>query len=156
VAAVDAHPGVTIRVTAAPAELPPDLGAHPRIVALGRLSWARLRSTWAQSRAVYFPTGLEAFGYPLAEARLSGHPVIARDTAQGRELAGPALCGYTQGDARSLREAVARALTTTVAPDPTRSTRRPTSTSCSGRQADRTALSAKALGRECRSRKSGF
>ena len=109
---------MTIRVTAAPAELPPDLAAHPRVVTLGRPPWARLRSTWAQSRAIYFPTGLAAFGFPLVEARLSGHPVTARDTAQSRELAGAALCGYTAGDAGSLREAVARALTTTVAPDP--------------------------------------
>ena len=120
VAAVDAlaDPEVTVRVTAAPAELPPDLADHPRLIALGRLPWERLRATWARSRAVYFPTGLEAFGLPLAEARLSGHPVIARYTAQSRELAGAALCGYTLGDAGSLRDAVARALTTTVAPDP--------------------------------------
>ena len=50
---------------------------------------------WARSRAIYFPTDLESFGYPLAEARVSGQPVIARDTALNREIAGPALCRYT-------------------------------------------------------------
>ncbi|HEY0815772.1 MAG TPA: glycosyltransferase [Pseudonocardia sp.] len=120
VAAVDAHadPEVVVRVTATGAELPPDLAAHPRVVPLGRLTWARLRETWAASAAVYFPTGLEAFGFPLAEARLSGHPVIARNTPQNRELAGAALVGYTLGDAESLRAAVACALTTSVTPDP--------------------------------------
>ena len=73
---------------------------------------------WARSRAIYFPTGLESFGYPLAEARVSGQPVIARDTAQNREIAGPALCGYTLGDPDSLRRAVEVALTADVAPDP--------------------------------------
>ncbi len=121
VAAVDAHadPEVTVAVTAAAAELPPDLAGHPRVVALGRLAWAQLRETWAGSAAVYFPTGLEAFGFPLAEARLSGHPVIARDTAQNRELAGAALRGYTLGDTDSLVAAVAGALTTSVEADPT-------------------------------------
>ena len=72
----------------------------------------------AHSRAIYFPTGLESFGYPLAEARVSGLPVIARDTALNREIAGPALYGYTQGDPDSLRHAVKVALTADVAPDP--------------------------------------
>ena len=69
VAAVDAHadPEVTVAVTAAAAGCHLDLAGHPRVVALGRLAWAQLRETWAGSAAVYFPTGLEAFGFPLAE-----------------------------------------------------------------------------------------
>ena len=120
VAAVDAHadPEVVVRVTASAAQLPSDLAAHPRVVPLGKLPWAQLRETWAASTAVYFPTGIEAFGFPLAEARLSGHPVIARETPQNRELAGAALCGYTLGDADSLVAAVAGALTTSVTADP--------------------------------------
>jgi glycosyltransferase involved in cell wall biosynthesis len=109
---------VTLKVTAAPEEMPPALAGHRRVEAIGRLPWERLRAVWAASRAVYFPTGIEAFGFPLAEARLSGHPVIARDTGQSRELAGPALCGFTVGDPASLRSAVERALTVTVVPDP--------------------------------------
>lgn len=57
-------------------------------------------------------------GYPLAEARVSGQPVIARDTAENREIAGPVLCEYTLGDPNSLRRAVEAALTADVAPDP--------------------------------------
>lgn len=120
VQAVDAYgdPEIQVRVTAADSELPPSLATHPRVVTLGRLSHEELRSVWSRSRAIYFPTGLESFGYPLAEARLSGHPVIALDSAQSREIAGDALCGYAAGDADALRDAVARALTTEVSPDP--------------------------------------
>ena len=57
-------------------------------------------------------------GCPLAEAGASGQPVIARDTAENREIAGPVLCGYTLGDPNSLRRAVEAALTEDVAPDP--------------------------------------
>ena len=91
----------------------------------------RLRDLWARSRAIYFPTGLESFGCPLAEARVNGLPVIARDTPQNREIAGPALCGYTLGDADSLRQATeAGADRPGRLPTRNRSTRTPTSTGC--------------------------
>jgi Glycosyl transferases group 1 len=109
---------IQLRVTADRAELPPELESHPRIELVGRLSHASLRKVWGRSRAIYFPTGIESFGYPLAEARASGRAVIARDTEQNREIAGHALCGFTLGDDGSLLQAVKRALTTDVAPDP--------------------------------------
>jgi glycosyltransferase involved in cell wall biosynthesis len=119
-AAVGQHgdPAVRVRVTASPADLPASLACDRRIELVGRVGQQDLRQVWARSRAVYFPTGLESFGYPLAEARVSGRPVIARDTAQNREIAGPALCGFAVGNAESLLRAVAAALTTDVAPDP--------------------------------------
>ena len=83
-----------MRVTADRAEVPPAVASHPRVQLVGRLPHAQLRELRARSRAVYFPTDLESFGYPLAEARVSGQSVIARDTAQNREVAGSALCGY--------------------------------------------------------------
>jgi hypothetical protein len=109
---------VRVRVTAHRNEMPPELADHARIDLVGRLSLADLRRLWAHSRAIYFPTGIESFGYPLAEARVSGQPVIALDTAQNREIAGPALCGFTPGSPDSLRRATMLALTTEVAPDP--------------------------------------
>jgi glycosyltransferase involved in cell wall biosynthesis len=109
---------VRVLVTADRAEVPPPVASHPRVRLAGRLPHAQLRELRARSRAVYFPTDLESFGYPLAEARVSGQPVIALDTAQNREVAGPALCGYDPGDPDSLRRAVARALTAQVTPDP--------------------------------------
>ena len=119
-AAVDEHgdPEVQVRVTAAPADLPPSVASHPRLECLGRLDHRDLRTAWAQARAVYFPTGLESFGYPLAEARVNGQPVIARDTAQNLEVGGAALCGYQPGDPDSLRQAVKSALTADLTPDP--------------------------------------
>lgn len=109
---------VRVLVTADRAEVPAAIASHPRTTLIGRLPHARLRELRARSRAIYFPTDLESFGYPLAEARASGQPVIACDTGQNREIAGPALCGYASGDPGSLRLAVERALTADVAPDP--------------------------------------
>jgi len=113
-----ADPSVRLLVTANPDEVPAVIAASPRVALVGRLDHQELRRLWATSRAIYFPPGIESFGYPLAEARVSGHPVIARDTGQNREIAGPALCGFNPGDDESLQEATHRALTTEVPPDP--------------------------------------
>ncbi len=111
-------PSVRVRVTAHAAELPAAVACHPQVELVGHLPCRELREMQERSRAIYFPTSLESFGYPLAEARVGGLPVIARDTAQNREIAGGALCGYTQGDLDSLRYAVQGALMADVAPDP--------------------------------------
>ena len=111
-------PSVRIQVTAYAAEVPAVVVGHPQVELVGHLPCSEVREMQARSRAIYFPPGLESFGYPLAEARVSGQPVIARDTAQNREIAGPALCGYTAGDLDSLRRAVRAALTANIAPDP--------------------------------------
>jgi len=118
--AVDGYddPAVRVRVTADRADLPPAVASSRRLEFLGRIDQHDLRQAWRRSRAIYFPTGLESFGYPLAEARANGQPAIARDTAQNREIAGAALCGFDPGDPDSLRQAVKSALTTAVAPDP--------------------------------------
>jgi glycosyltransferase involved in cell wall biosynthesis len=120
VAALDivADESVRLCVTASRAEVPPDLAQHKRIDLVGKLDYHDLRQLWARSRVIYFPPGIESFGYPLAEARVNGQPVIARDTEQNREIAGPALCGFNPGGLDSLLCAAQRALTTRVAPDP--------------------------------------
>jgi hypothetical protein len=119
-AAIDdcCDPAVRLRVTADPGEVPPALASQPRLEIVGRQRHDELRNLLARSRAIYFPTGIESFGYPLAEARAMGQPVIARDTSQNREIAGQALCGFTVGDAESLRSATKLAMSTTVVPDP--------------------------------------
>jgi glycosyltransferase involved in cell wall biosynthesis len=109
---------VRVKVTAHKAEVPAAVARHPQVELIGHLPSSELREIQARSRAIYFPTGLESFGYPLAEARVSGQPVIARDTAQNREVAGPALCGYISGDPDSLWHAVRAALTADIVPDP--------------------------------------
>jgi hypothetical protein len=111
-------PSVRVRVTADATEVPAAIARHPQVELVGRLPRGQLRDVQVRSRAIYFPTGLESFGYPLAEARVSGQPAIARDTPQNREIAGPALCGYTPDDPDSLRRAVEAALTAEIAPDP--------------------------------------
>ena len=77
-------------MTAHEAEVPAAVACHPQVELVGRLPHAELREIWARSRAVYFPTDLESFGYPLADTGVSGLPVIARDTTLNREIAGPA------------------------------------------------------------------
>ncbi len=109
---------VRMLVTASASEVPDDLAHHPRIDLVGQLTHAELRQLWARSRAIFFPPGLESFGFPLAEARANGQPVIARDTEQNREIAGPALCGFTVGNEDSLRSATQRAMTMDLAADP--------------------------------------
>ena len=108
---------VRLIVTASPAEVPASLAMSPRLHLVGRLSVAKTRDLWSRCQAIYFPTGLESFGCALAEARVNGVPVIARDTAQNREIAGSALCGYTLGDGDSLLRATRTALTALVTPD---------------------------------------
>ena len=110
-------PAVRVWVTAHATEVPAAIACHPQVELVGRLPHSELRDLQARSRAIYFPTDLESFGYPLAEARVSGQPVIARDIALNREIAGPALCGYTLGDPDSLCRAVEFALTADIAPD---------------------------------------
>ena len=109
---------VRMIVTADTAQVPARLAASPRLRFAGPLGLGQLNELWARSRAVYFPTSLESFGWPLAEARVYGKPVIARDTAQNREIAGSALCGFIPGDPDSLRQATESALAARVSPDP--------------------------------------
>jgi glycosyltransferase involved in cell wall biosynthesis len=118
--AVDGHIDSSIRliVTAKPAEMPAELVRHPQVQLAGRVSQAAMRRLWASSRAIYFPTTVESFGFPLAEARANGFPVIAASTPQNREIAGPALCGFTPGDPASLCRATQLALSTDITADP--------------------------------------
>ncbi len=120
IAAIDGHtdPLVRLVVTAVPAEVPASMARHRRILLAGHPSHEKLRALWARSCAVYFPPTIESFGFPLAEARTYGLPVIAVDTPQNREIAGPALRGFVPGDAGSLRRATELALAGGVAPDP--------------------------------------
>lgn len=109
---------VRMIVTASPHEVPARLAMSPRLHFVGRLSVAEAHRMWSRCRAVYFPTVLESFGCPLAEARSNGSPVIAVDSPQNREVGGAALRGYTQGDRDSLLHATQAALAGAVDPDP--------------------------------------
>ncbi|GIG91690.1 glycosyltransferase [Plantactinospora endophytica] len=109
--------GIEVRVTARPGDLPPDVTAHPALRAIGVVPHDQLLSFWRRATAVYYPSSLESFGYPLAEARASGIPIIAPDTPQAREIAGRALLGYDPEDPESLAAAVSR-IREPIVPDP--------------------------------------
>jgi glycosyltransferase involved in cell wall biosynthesis len=95
-----------IVVTARASELPLDLADHPLLETIGRVTHRDLSMYWREAAAVFYPSVTESFGYPLAEARCYGIPVIAPDTAQASEIAGSALCGYRSADLDSLVDAL--------------------------------------------------
>jgi glycosyltransferase involved in cell wall biosynthesis len=97
---------IEIRVTADRQELPGDLAGHPRVVAVGHLSHRHLGPLWCRATAAFYPSSVEAFGYPLAEARVYGLPVLAPDSGQARDIAGAALVPYRLDRPDSLAEAV--------------------------------------------------
>jgi hypothetical protein len=107
VALLEAGRGLDLRVvvTATPDQLPL-VTERERVDFVGLLTAGQMQPYWERARAIYYPTGLEAFGYPLAEARVGGRWIIARNTEQNREIAGPALAPYSVGDIASLREAI--------------------------------------------------
>lgn len=109
---------VRIRITAREIDFPHELTIDPRVEFIEPQSRTELESAWKCAAAIYFPTQLESFGYPLAEARANGLPVIALDTKQNREIAGDALRGYELDDLSSLREAILSSVTTPTEPDP--------------------------------------
>jgi hypothetical protein len=111
-------PSITMLVTARPSEVPASLAGNPRVKLVGRLDLASLDQLWKSSRAIYFPPDLESFGFPLAEARAYGLPVIAQDTSQNREIAGPALCGFSLCEPESLLDATQLALMKETVPNP--------------------------------------
>lgn len=113
---LDCPEGFRIRITADRTELP-DIPEDDRVEYIGRLPAQQLDRSWDEATAVYFPTGLEAFGYPLAEARVRGTWVIAQDTPQNAEIAGAALAGFDPGNAESLARALATAIGDAPNPD---------------------------------------
>ncbi|MFN2524337.1 MAG: glycosyltransferase [Mycobacteriales bacterium] len=104
---------VRIEVTATAEELTAAGLGGSDLVGLGRLSVPEVERALNRAAVVYFPTTLESFGYPLAEARANGQPVLARDTAHNREVAGDALVPF-DATTEDLARALARALGTTV------------------------------------------
>lgn len=107
---------VRITVTATTDQLPL-VASNPRLNFIGQLPAEQLDRYWRDSLAIYYPTTLEAFGYPLAEARVNGRHVIAQGTAQAAEVAGDSLVGFTLGDQESLINATRYAIAAVPLPD---------------------------------------
>jgi hypothetical protein len=111
-------PSIRLIVTANRDEVPDSLAHNPRIELAGRLDHKDIRRLWARSTVIYFPTLIESFGYPLAEARVNGQPVIALDTPLNHEVGGQMLYSFAPGDLDSLRNATQLALLAAPVPDP--------------------------------------
>lgn len=107
---------VEIVVTATPEELRQEGAQGGAILAAGRLTVEGVERLLASAHVIYYPTEVESFGYPLAEARANGQPVLALDNAHNAEVAGRALISFTP-DVDSLAQAVKRALAANVVPE---------------------------------------
>lgn len=110
-AASESKDGLPIRlvVPANPGSIP-SLASHPRVFFIGPQTSVDLEAWWRACGAVFFPVEFESFGYALAESRVYGRSIIARDTDQNREIAGAALHPYKKNDPTSLRDAIRNAI----------------------------------------------
>lgn len=106
---------VEMVVTATREELRREGVSAGAVTAVGRLSVERVEKLLASAHVVYYPTDIESFGYPLAEARANGQPVLAVDNAHNAEVAGSALIGF-EPNVNSLALAVRRSLDAHVTP----------------------------------------
>lgn len=109
---------LTVICTAEAQSMPQRLLEDKRFRFVGLLDRDRLADIYSTSRAIFYPTDVESFGYPLAEARASGTPVLALNTFHNRDVAAGALCGYDEDNAESLAGAIHRAQTAHFVPDP--------------------------------------
>lgn len=108
---------VKVLVTATDSELAQmGIRADDRLVPLGRLTTVATADAMQRATVLYFPTELESFGYPLAEARVNRVPVVAKRTPLAVEVAGDALVPYDSEDVVSLAEALHLALTLKLGP----------------------------------------
>lgn len=118
-ALLKATTGLDIKIiaTAARDQLP-GLKDDPRLELIGVVSAKELDAYWGRASAVYYPTSLESFGYPLAEARVGGRWIIAQASSQNSEIAGDALAAFELGRPETLKSAVQTALGHDPDPDP--------------------------------------
>jgi alpha-1,3-rhamnosyl/mannosyltransferase len=70
----------------------------------------RLAELYRQALALVYPSRMEGFGLPVAEAMASGCPVVASDLACIREFAGDVPLYAPPGNAEGLADAVAALL----------------------------------------------
>jgi len=88
---------------------------RPWVTPLGRLTVGDLDLRRRSADALVYPTTLESFGYPLAEARAEGRWVIAPATDHNQEIAGRALVPYGDG-AEHLSATIEQMLAGSLAP----------------------------------------
>ncbi len=106
---------VEVLVTATPQEAHTEgVGDARHLRFIGRITHADVTRYRRTSWATIYPTRIESFGYPLAEARLAAQPVVAHDTPHNREVAGGALVPFTRENPEEVADAIRRALETQV------------------------------------------
>lgn len=105
-------------VTGTPTEYTAQVANHPRMQFLGIIPSAQLDQYWKNASLVYFPLTMEAFGYPLAEARVNGIPILSPDTSQAREIAGQSLVPLDVRTLSSFAESIANSTDAPRTPDP--------------------------------------
>ncbi|NOZ23699.1 MAG: glycosyltransferase [Planctomycetes bacterium] len=86
------------------------LGVEDAVIQLGTIPHPDLPALYRWCDLFVFPSYLESFGQPLAEAMASGLPVVASDEPVCRELCGDAARYFDTFDPQSLASAVADAL----------------------------------------------
>ena len=84
------------------------LTASGRVEIVREPSDAELAALYRGAAALVYPSRMEGFGLPVAEALASGCPVIASDLPEIRDWAGAAPRYVAPGDAGALAEAMAR------------------------------------------------
>ncbi|MEO5336391.1 MAG: glycosyltransferase family 4 protein [Magnetospirillum sp. WYHS-4] len=86
------------------------LGLESRVEFLGHQPAERLVDLYRRCRAFVFPSTVESFGNPLAEALACGAPVACSNTAAMPEVAGEAALYFDPHDAAAMAEVLNRIL----------------------------------------------
>lgn len=79
-----------------------------RVVSTGYVSEAKLHALYAQATGFVFPSLMEGFGFPVAEAMASGCPVVTSNTGALAEVAGNGALTVDPLDTRAIAEAMTR------------------------------------------------
>lgn len=74
----------------------------------GRLSREQTAAAYGQSDIFVFPSLVESFGFPMAEAMAAGLPIVAAGTEPNREVCGDAAVYFEPFDPADLANQVAR------------------------------------------------
>lgn len=82
------------------------LGDAPEIVAIGRKTPSEMSVEISRASAIFFPSTLESFGYPLAEARVNRIPVLTTPSVLAAEIAGDAAVYYETDSPTALAQAM--------------------------------------------------
>jgi glycosyltransferase involved in cell wall biosynthesis len=87
------------------------LRADPDVDLVQDPSDPRLAALYARALALVYPSSMEGFGFPVAEAMAGGCPVIASDLPELRELARDAAIYFAPGDYGDLATALSSVVT---------------------------------------------